>query len=113
MNGILKLGYSKPLDHDDLWDIADRDAASKLSADFHVALASGKTKGSVVRAAWQQFGGAFLRAGLVKLVHDIAVFTGEKNITVLSQHMLSYHTSAYIFLAQAEAPKSGDPTLKP
>ena len=89
VNGILKLGYQKPLDHEDLWDLADRDSATKLSSDFQAALASDKSNGKVISAVWQQYGASFVRAGLIKLVHDCTIFTG--NI---------YHEYGFHFVSQ-------------
>lgn len=77
VESILTLGYRKPLENGDLWDMADRDTASKVSADFQDTLCTGANKGSVGKSMWKQFGTPFVRAGWLKLVHDIIMFTGK------------------------------------
>lgn len=76
VDSILRMGFRKPLHQEDLWDLAARDEAPQLSAQFSDCLNSDPHKGSVVRTMWQCFGGPFVRAGLMKFVHDIVMFTG-------------------------------------
>ena len=71
------MGYSKALNQEDLWDLASRDQAAKVSADFQDCLNSDPHKGVIVRAMWQDFGRPFVRAGIIKLIHDLIMFTGE------------------------------------
>lgn len=60
-----------------MWDLAARDQAAKVSAEFNNCLTSDPHRGSVVRAMWQNFGRPFMWAGVVKFVHDGVLFTGE------------------------------------
>ncbi|PNH04685.1 hypothetical protein TSOC_009131 [Tetrabaena socialis] len=39
-NGLVRMGYSRPLEHDELWDVAARDDAAAVSGRFQAALAS-------------------------------------------------------------------------
>lgn len=77
VDSILGMGFRKPLHQEDLWDLAPRDLAPQVSTAFQDSLDSDPHKGSVVRAMWQCYGGPFVRAGLIKFVHDIIMFTGN------------------------------------
>ena len=77
MDSLLKTGYQKPLHQDDIWDLAARDEAAKVSADFNDCLTSDPHRGSVIRAMWKTFGRPFVGAGALKLVHDAVLFTGN------------------------------------
>ena len=82
VDSLLKTGYQKPLHQEDIWDLAARDGAAEVSAEFNDCLTSDPHRGSVVRAMWQNFGRPFLWAGVVKLVHDAVLFTGRRMMSV-------------------------------
>lgn len=77
VDGILRLGSRKALVQEDVWDLASRDQAQNVSAEFDDSRSSDPHRGSVKHTMWKQVGGAFVRAGIIKLVHDAAMFTGQ------------------------------------
>ncbi|PRW61038.1 multidrug resistance-associated 1 isoform X8 [Chlorella sorokiniana] len=68
VGGLIKLGYRKALDADDLWDVAERDKAADVSKAFQRHLEA--AEGVVWRAMWRAHGRVFMMAGVLKLVHD-------------------------------------------
>jgi hypothetical protein len=89
---LLALGAAKPLDHGDLWDLAERDAAATVSAAFAARLAATRRAapagpGCLWRAAWATHRGVFLRAGALKLAHDASMFAGPLLLEALLRHL--------------------------
>lgn len=84
------MGYQKALNQEDIWDLAERDQAAKVSKEFSDVLTSDPHKGSVFRSMWQKFRGPFLKAGLIKLVHDAILFTGKCHILDLELSCASH-----------------------
>jgi len=99
VGGLLNLGTQKSLEHDDLWDIAPGDEASRVSALFQDQLQATKDdfddlngaskQGRVGKAMWKMHSRRFVLAGIVKLVHDAIMFTGPFLLEVLLKHVQS------------------------
>ena len=92
VGGLLTLGAQKTLEHDDLWDIAENDKASRVSAAFKKHLRGtsddmAAPQGRVGRAMWRAHGRSFTYAGVVKLIHDAVMFTGPFLLEVLLKHV--------------------------
>lgn len=81
VNGLLRIGSRKPLDLQDLWDLARCDEAPTVAARFQAGLTAtadeltapqGRVWRGIVKAHAAKFG----LAGVIKLVHDLVVFGG-------------------------------------
>ena len=59
---------------------------ARVSRDFDDRLTTDPHKGGVLPTMWQQFGSPFVRAGLIKFVHDIIMFTGVASLLVFPSH---------------------------
>ncbi|KAH7620070.1 putative ABC transporter C family member 10 [Nannochloris sp. 'desiccata'] len=99
VGGLLNLGTQKSLEHDDLWDIAPGDEASRVSALFQNQLQATEDdfddfngapkQGRVGKAMWKMHRRRFILAGVVKLIHDAIMFTGPFLLEVLLKHVQS------------------------
>ena len=89
VDGLVAAGTAKPLETDDLWPVSRRDAATPVSARFAAALADPAAGGSLAAAAWAVHGRAFVGVGLLKLVHDIFLFSGPFFLERLLRHLSS------------------------
>ncbi|KAI3644541.1 hypothetical protein MP228_010705 [Amoeboaphelidium protococcarum] len=76
LNGIMTLGYKKPLTDDDLWDLNSEDQAQVLNAKFQEKWNSQLSlqKPSLVKAIFYAVGMPFVFAAFFKLVQDILGF---------------------------------------
>lgn len=90
------MGIQKPLQADDLWEVATRDVASTVSSRFQQYLRSSTTgppktekAASVSSALWKSHFKPFFIAGLIKLVHDAVMFLGPVILEVLLKHLKS------------------------
>ena len=75
---LMRQGFRRPLEPDDLWDTAERDNADRVARDFYATYGrtrpggSGKTLSSkLFRALVVQHRRRFLTAGGLKLLHDL------------------------------------------
>jgi ATP-binding cassette subfamily C (CFTR/MRP) protein 1 len=97
VGGLLNLGTQKSLEHDDLWDVAPEDEASRVSTLFQDQLEATKRdnfddfeahpQGRVGKAMWKMHRRRFIFAGIVKFVHDAIMFTGPFLLEVLLKHV--------------------------
>ncbi len=55
-NGLVRLGFQRPLEHDDLWDVARRDEAAAVSARFQGALAATADPDKFPQVSWGGWG---------------------------------------------------------
>ncbi|GFR41153.1 hypothetical protein Agub_g1817 [Astrephomene gubernaculifera] len=91
-NGLVRLGGQRPLEHEDLWDVAARDEAALVSARFQAALAATADpvkhpQGVVWRAMLSTWGRPLLVTGVIKLLHDLVMFTSPYLLELLLHHM--------------------------
>lgn len=80
------------MNHDDLWDVAAEDEASRVSAAFQRRLWATREdvaapQGRVGLAMWRAHGRNFIIAGIWKLFHDAVMFTGPFLLEVLLKHV--------------------------
>eukprot|EP00887_Chlorella_sp_A99_P003460 scaffold7.g3460.t1 len=91
VGGLLGLGYSKSLEMEDLWDTAPQDEVAEVSSAFlwhlHGTAREDAPQGEVWRAMWRAHGGAFIRAGAWKLLHDVVMFLGPFLLELLLRHL--------------------------
>ncbi|GLC35697.1 hypothetical protein PLESTB_000485000 [Pleodorina starrii] len=91
-NGLVRRGYERPLEHDDLWDVAERDEAVRVAARFQAALAATADpvvhpQGVVWKAMLRVHGRTFLGTAGIKLIHDIIMFMSPYLLELLLHHM--------------------------
>lgn len=94
VSGLLDLGIQKPLEANDLWEVATRDAADAVSTRFQECLLKStgtvdKSVASVASALWKSHFRSFCIAGLIKLVHDAVMFLGPVILEILLKHLKS------------------------
>ena len=103
VSGLLDLGIQKPLEADDLWEVATRDAAGAVSRRFQECLLKStgtvdknvtplekvEPVASVASALWKSHFRSFCIAGLIKLVHDAVMFLGPVILEILLKHLKS------------------------
>ncbi|KAG2442750.1 hypothetical protein HXX76_002831 [Chlamydomonas incerta] len=91
-NALVKLGFKRPLEHDDLWDVSEDDEAAAVSGRFQAALAATADpvkhpQGVVWTAMWRVFGSPFLYTAAIKVIHDIIMFASPWLLERLLHHM--------------------------
>eukprot|EP00198_Chlamydomonas_reinhardtii_P014120 XP_001703457.1 ABC transporter, multidrug resistance associated protein [Chlamydomonas reinhardtii] len=91
-NALVKLGFKRPLEHDDLWNVSEEDEAAAVSGRFQAALAATADpvkhpQGVVWRAMWRVFGNSFIYTAAIKVIHDIIMFASPWLLERLLHHM--------------------------
>jgi len=96
---LTQLGQQKHLEQDDLWEMLPGDQAANLTG-FQTRL---KQHGSIVRALFGEYGGGLLWSGLVKLVHDLLMFTPPFLLEKLLKHVQAPDAGRAVSVALALA----------
>ncbi|GIL72743.1 hypothetical protein Vretimale_4441 [Volvox reticuliferus] len=91
-NGLVRRGYERPLEHDDLWDVAARDEAALVASRFQAALAATADpvkhpQGVVWKAMVKVHGRNFFVTAAIKLIHDVIMFMSPYLLELLLHHM--------------------------
>ncbi|GIL43241.1 hypothetical protein Vafri_1038 [Volvox africanus] len=91
-NGLVRRGYERPLEHDDLWDVGTRDEAALVSSRFQAALAATADpvkhpQGVVWKAMMKVHARNFLLTAIIKLIHDAIMFMSPYLLELLLHHM--------------------------
>jgi len=80
LNPLMSIGYEKPLQHADLYELSPEDAAnvlnSKLRHQWSVELARRGSMPSLTKALFRSFGPMYLVAVFLKWVYDTLMFVG-------------------------------------
>ncbi|CAG8452470.1 10619_t:CDS:10 [Ambispora leptoticha] len=94
MTQLMKLGYSKYLTFEDLWDLKKEDQSTVLSRKFEIAWKKELTKKnpSLLWACVTTFGGPFFFAALFKASQDILGFIQPLLLSQLMEFVSSYGT---------------------
>ncbi|CAG8480040.1 2241_t:CDS:10 [Ambispora gerdemannii] len=94
MTPLMKLGYSKYLTFEDLWELKKEDQSTLLSRKFEVAWKKelAKKNPSLLRACVTTFGGPFFSAAIFKASQDILGFTQPLLLSQLMDFVSSYGT---------------------
>lgn len=85
VGSLVRLGYNKSLNQEDLWDTAADDRAEFIGGRFEGQLEA--SQGALWRAVVKSHGRVFFMAGLVKLFHDIVMFLGPFLLQVLLKNL--------------------------
>eukprot|EP01100_Stratorugosa_tubuloviscum_P002782 TRINITY_DN165_c0_g2_i1.p1 TRINITY_DN165_c0_g2~~TRINITY_DN165_c0_g2_i1.p1 ORF type:complete len:1466 (-),score=614.85 TRINITY_DN165_c0_g2_i1:64-4461(-) len=93
MNGLIILGYNKPLNETDLWDINEVDFAKNISTKFEESWEKQKQsfKPSLAKAITNGFGLPFILAAFYKLLQDTLAFTQPILLGYLIDFIGSYN----------------------
>ncbi|KAG9295694.1 hypothetical protein G9A89_001711 [Geosiphon pyriformis] len=94
MSSLMKLGHSKYLTMDDLWDLKSSDQSAKLSRKFTIAWEREltKKKPSLLNASFWTFGGPFTFAAIFKFCQDCLAFVQPYLLGQLMAFVNSYGT---------------------
>ena len=80
VTSLVRLGYKRPLEASDIWDLDDRDSASNLHERFSVEWRKEISKEgkppSLFKALFRVFGAKFILGGFWKLFNDASQFVG-------------------------------------
>lgn len=92
VSGLLRLGMAKTLHQEDLWDVAQADAAHLVSATFQSHLLAtaddlAAPEGRVGLTMWRVHGRQFIYAGVVKFIHDAVMFMGPFLLEIMLKHV--------------------------
>ncbi|CAO3622955.1 unnamed protein product [Cunninghamella blakesleeana] len=92
MTPLMRLGYSKPLTMDDLWNLNHEDQSAIVGEKFekYWSIEMQKEKPSLMRALIYSVGGPFFLAALFKLLQDILQFTQPMLLRSLMLWVASY-----------------------
>lgn len=85
VNTLISLGYNRTLEQEDLWDVSKIDSAAVVSETFQWQLNS--ASGNLPKAIIATHKRLFILAGVVKLMHDIVMFTGPLILEQLLNHL--------------------------
>lgn len=87
-NNLYRIGYTKPLQSDDLWPLIEGDKADVITAQFEAEWAKELRKPnpedrSLKMAVWRTFRLEFIIGGLYKLINDTLIFSGPLLLNLL------------------------------
>jgi ATP-binding cassette, subfamily C (CFTR/MRP), member 1 len=85
VNTLISLGYNRTLEQEDLWDVSNIDSAAAVSETFQWQLNS--ASGNLSKAIIATHKRLFILAGVIKLMHDIVMFTSPLILEQVLNHL--------------------------
>ena len=88
-SAILKLGYKRALEMEDLWPLIKKDQSVQISSNFEIKWNDEKMKEnpSLAKALIREYGLSFALAGILKLFNDALVFSGPLLLNAIIRYI--------------------------